>query len=76
MIIKIKYNNEVLTLISICRIPSSFSDGPYFLLVQYNEIDRKAKPELSIEKEIMQQIRKCVSDNRNISNMVVAREFN
>ena len=53
MAIKLKYDQKVLVIINLYRIPITSLKSPYYSLIQHNKIDRRAKTTIEYRKEML-----------------------
>jgi len=66
----------MLVIINIYRILKTSSNGVYYLLTQYNKVDRKAKTVAEYRKEILNQIKQYLNENTSINDVIIVGDYN
>ena len=74
--IKLQHNTRTLAIINLYRLPATFPNGNVCSLTQYNLKEGKAKSTNKYRKEIFAQIKSYLARNDDISDLIIAGDFN
>ena len=76
MAIKLQYNIRTLAIINLYYLPTTSPNGNVCSLTQYNLKEGKAKSTNKYRKEIFAQIKSYLARNDDISDLIIAEDFN
>ena len=71
-----KHNGKTIALINVYRIPATSSNGATCSLTQYNLQEGKSRSTKHYRTDILKQIKTYVMNNHEITNIIIAGDFN
>ena len=74
--IALEYNGKCLELINLYQIPSSSSKGESCSYTQYILVDKSIKTVEDYRKEILQEIKHHIQKNEDITDIIIAGDYN
>ena len=76
MAIKLQHNTRTLAIINLYCLPTTSPNGNICSLTQYNLKEGKVKSINKYRKEIFAQIKSYLARNDDISDLIIAGDFN
>ena len=74
--IAVKLSHKILIAINLYRIPTTLSNRNKCFLTQCNLLNGKTKSASTYQKEIFHQIKIYIKKNDNITDIIIAGDFN
>jgi len=74
--ILLEYKGKRLEIINLYRLPISSSNGVYCSLTQYNLVNGKLKSTSEYRRELLNEIKQHIHNEKDITDIIIAGDYN